>query len=627
MRGCKINRRDYLSAARWKRGNFELDVEGFQLLDRSRPVKLERIPLELMIFLVERQGQLVSRDEIAARLWGNSVHVDVESGVNTAVRKLRVALKDSPERPVFVETVAGKGYRFLGPAAEVDPPPAATPPPDRPKRFWHVAGITLALAVAAAAVYYMGIRRANPSAPGTPVTIVVLPFQNLSGDPEQEYFSDGLTEETIASLGRVIPSRIRVIARTSSMSYKGTRKTAGVIGSELGASYLVESTVRRDPQRVRITAKLIRVKDQVQVWSNSYDRVPSGLLGVQQEIGTAIARQVGGELSPQAEPLARQSGQDPDAHDLYLRGRYYWYQRTPESMRKSVECFEAAIQRDPSYALAHAALADTYIVQALITWSNPRDQWEKTRLETGKALSLDANLAEAHTAAGMASFFMSWDWADAERAFRRAIELNPNYAIAHQFYGHLLSNSLRHDEAIAEIQKARDVDPLSPMMHAFAGGYLVAAGRYGEALTALQQALMLDPDFFPTHTILGTLYQQTGKPDAVIEEYRRAYRLSGGNIVQLANQGFVFGRTGRRVEAQQIITTMKQISQSRYVPPFAFALVYTALGEHDTAFQWLEKAYEVRDLGLVFLPVDPKWDSLRSDKRFQNLLRRCRFPV
>ena len=625
---CEDDRRGILPTAKWTFEEFELDVAGFQLRRRSHPVKLERIPMELLILLVERPGQLVSREDIAARLWGDGVYVDAEHGVNTAVRKLRAALKDSPEQPAFIETVAGKGYRFIGPVSNTDLPPVAPAIPDRPKRLWPAAGFAVALVAAAALIYYAAFRRAGPAAPAPPVTIAVLPFQNLSSDPDQDYFGDGLTEETIAALGRLTPSRIRVIARTSSMTYKGTRKTADQIGAELGASYLVESSVRRDPQRIRIMAKLIRVKDQLQVWNATYDRAPAGLLGVQDEIGNAIARQVGAELSSRpGEHAGRRDTQDPDAHDLYLRGRYYWYQRTPEAMLKSAQYFEAAIQKDPSYALAHAGLADTYIVQKLITWANPRDDWNKTRLATETALSLDPNLAEAHTAAGMASFFMTWDWAAAERSFRRAIELNPNYAIAHQFYGHLLSNSLRHQEAIAEIQKAREIDPLSPMMHTFSGGVLVMAKRYGEALPPLQQALAIDPDFFPTHTTLGLLDQQTGKPDAAIEEYRKAYRLSGGNILQLANQGFVLGRIGRRAEAQQIIATMQQISQGRFVPPFTFALVYTGLDDRDAAFQWLEKAYEVRDIGLVFLPVDPKWDSLRSDERFKRLLRRCRFPV
>ena len=615
-----------LSSALFNFGDFELDAAGFQLLYRSQPVKLERIPLELMIFMVERQGQLVSRDEIATRLWGDRVHVDVESGVNTAIRKLRAALKDSPETPVFIETVPGKGYRFIGRASEAERPAEATTRPSRPARPWLVAGLALGLATAAAVVYYAGFRAAGPPAPATSVTIAVLPFQSLSSDPEQEYFSDGLTEETIAALGRVAPSRIRVIAWTSSMAYRGTRKTAREIGGELAASYLVESTVRKEKEHLRITSKLVRVRDQVQVWNNTYDLALSGLLSVQQEIGSAIARQVGGEFPPQANPAVHNSTQDADAHDLYLRGRYYLYQRTPESIRRSLEYLEAAVQKDTTYALAHAGLAETYVIQAMITPADPRELWEKARIETEKALSLDPNLAEAHTAAGLVSFFMAWNWAAAERSFQRAIELNPNYASAHQFYAHLLSSARRDEEAIAEVLKARAIDPLSPMMHTFAGGTLVMGRRYDDALPALRQALAIDPDFFPTHTVLGHFYQQTGKPDLAIEEFRKAYRLSGGNTLQLANQGFVLGQIGRRSEAEQILTTLNQIAQSRYVPPHVFALVYASLGDRDAAFHWLEKASEVRDVGLVLLAT-PAWDSLRSDKRFQSLLRRCGFPV
>ena len=245
----------------------------------------------------------------------------------------------------------------------------------------------------------------------TTVTIAVLPFQNLSSDPEQEYFSDGLTEETIAALGRVSAARLRVIARTSSMAYKGTRKTAGQIGTELGASSLVESTVRRDPQRVRITATLIRVNDQVQVWSATYDRPPTSSLGVEDEIGNVIAKQVGAELSPTASGrFVRRVTQDPDAHDLYLRAQYYLNQRAPEFVRKAMESFEAAVQKDPSYANAYSGIAEAHVFQTLIIGANALDQWSKVRLATDKALSLDPNLAEAHTVAGMADFFMGWDW-------------------------------------------------------------------------------------------------------------------------------------------------------------------------------------------------------------------------
>jgi tetratricopeptide (TPR) repeat protein len=296
-------------------------------------------------------------------------------------------------------------------------------------------------------------------------------------------------------------------------------------------------------------------------------------------------------------------------------------------MRKSVEQFEAALRVDSSHALAHAALADTYIIQAAANGVNPAEQRNKTHAAIERALSLDPNLAEAHVAAGMASFFMDWEWEAAERSFLRAIKLNANNAIAHQFYGHLLSNWKRHEEAIAEIRKARELDPLSPMMHTFEAGYLTMAKRYGDAQAPIQQALTIDRDFFPAQSVLGLIHQQTGNPGAALEDFREAYRLSRGNVLQLAYQGVVLGQTARQDEARQVIAAMNEISKSRYVPPFAFALVYTALGDHDAAFEWLEKAHQVRDLGMVFLPGHPHLDSLRSDRRFQSLLKRCGFPA
>lgn len=533
------------------------------------------MPFELLLLLVERHGQLVSRAEIAARLWKNGIHVDTESGVHTAVRKLRAALKDSIEKPIFIETVPGKGYRFIGQVSES-------------------------------------------------ITVAVLPFENLSSISAQDYFSDGLTEEIISSLGSLASSRIHVIARTSSMAYKRTSKTVDQIAHELGASHLVEGTVRRDRQRLRIAAKLIRAADQVQVWGDTYDQSSTDLLAIQQEIGAAIARQVGVEFSRRATQTSRRPSQDPDAHDMYLRGRYYWYRRTLESMWKAEECFQAAIQKDASFGLAYAGLADTYVIQILVNGASATQQWDKARLAAETALRLNPNLSEAHNAAAMIDFFVGWDWTAAEHSFVRAIELNPNYAIAHQFYGHLLSNSLRHDEAITEIRRAREIDPLSPIMHVFAGMFYTGAGRYDEAFACVRDALAIDPDFFPAHTALAHLHDHAGECESAIEEYRTAYRLSGGNLLQLAFRGFVLGRIGRRAEAQQIAATMNQISQSRFVPPSAFALVYTALDDRDAAFHWLEKAYEVRDIFLVSLPCGTWWDSLRSDKRFEALLCRWR---
>ena len=554
-------------------GDFELDIDAFQLRRRSEPLKLERIPLELLILLVQREGQLVAREEIAARLWDNC-HVDVTAGINTAIRKLRLALQTSPGAPAFVETVPGKGYRFRS--------------------------------------------------SGDRVTIAVLPFQNLSADPEQEYLSDGLTEEAIASLGRLAPSRISVISRTSSMVYKQSNKTAAEIGRELGAAYLVESTVRRDPQQIRITCKLIRASDQLQVWSNSYDRYTCDAIDIQQEIGAAIARQIGAELSRPA-TANRSSAQDPDAQDLYLRGRYYWHQRTPEAMRKSVEYFQAALRQDPAYALAHAGLAQTYIIQTLVSGANPAEQRYQATAAIERALELEPGLPEALTAAGMARFFMLWDWEAAERAFEAAVEADPSNATAHQFYGHLLSNSLRHDEALNVIRRARELDPLSPIMYAFEAMFLCMAGRPLDAEPIAQHALTLDRDCFPAHTAMGTVLQAAGNMDGALQAYREAHRLSRGNVLLLAYQGALLGQTGRLDEARQILATIKQISQNRFVSPYAVAIVYAGIRDGESALQWLERAFEARDMFLVFLLVDPRWDPIRDHPRFQTIVKNCGF--
>lgn len=551
-----------------------LDAAAFQLLRASQPVRIERLPLELLLLLVERPGELVSRTEIAARLWNDANEVDVESGIHTAVRKLRAALEDSAERPTLIETVPGKGYRFVGSVSQT-------------------------------------------------LTIAVLPFEDLSGGAAHEHVADGLTEETIGALGAIAPDNVRVIARTSSMAYKRTGKTVEQIGRELGAAYLVEGSLRRHGERLRVAAKLVRARDQVQIWGEVYDRPVDDLIAVQEELGAAIARAVGAQTSPRP---PRRPRHDPDAHDLLLRGRWYWQQRSADAMTKAEQCFLAAIEKSPSFAPAHAALADTRVLQILVNGADALERSQQARHAADEALRLDPDLAEAHAAVGMIDFYVGWDWDSAERSFLRAIELNPNYAIAHQFYGHLLSNSLRHSEAIAEIGKARAIDPLAPVMHAFAAMFFGWSGRYEEAFGAAHRALAIDRDHFPAHAVLGHLHDLTGNPDAAVEAYRQAHRLSRGNVMQLAFQGSVLARSGRTGNARQIVETIEDIARSRFVPPSAFALVFAGLDDRDAAFLYLDKAYELRDIFLVMLTCAHWWDPLREDPRFERLLRRCGFP-
>jgi TolB-like protein/Tfp pilus assembly protein PilF len=565
-----------MSDGPWTFGSFVLDAGGFRLLNGAHPVPIERRPLELLIMLVERHDELLSRREITARLWDADAEVDTEGGLHTVVRKIRAALGDSAERPLFIETIPGKGYRFI-------------------------------------------------AAVSATVTIAVLPFEDASGGTADEHLTDGLTEALIGALGGVAPERLRVIARTSSMVYRRVARTAQEIGRELGAHYLVEGTLRHQGQRLRISATLVRTRDHVQVWSEVYERSPADLPALEQEIAAAIAWHAGVGMPSPARSGAESPAQDPDAFDLYLRGRWYWHQRRPDTMTRAEQCFQEAIAKTPLYAPAHAALAGIYVLQILINTADAVDRWRRARLAAEAALRLDPHLGEAHAALAMVDFYVGWDWASAERSFRRAIALNPNDAIAHQFYAHLLSNSLRHDEAIAEIERARAIDPLAPSMHTLAAMFYAYTGRHDAGFAAVRHALTLDPDHFQAHVVLGHLYDRTDDPDAALESYRRAHRLSGGNALLLGFQGWVLGRTGRTDDARQITATLEQIALSRHVPPCAFALVFAGLGDREAAFHQLDRAYESRDVFLIMLTCAHWWDPLRSDKRFQDLLRRTGF--
>jgi TolB-like protein/DNA-binding winged helix-turn-helix (wHTH) protein/Flp pilus assembly protein TadD len=660
-------------AKTFKFGVLELDVTAYELRRLGRRVKLERIPMELLILLVERGGDLVSRQEIVERLWGKDSFLDAESGVNTAVRKVREALKDNSACPTFVQTISGKGYRFCGSIVSggdstgggfresgsetlIQPPILGDPAPKPPatpflpnggapaaeqvagavsgregwrravgRSRWTLPAIAVASLLLLSAIYFF--RSSPPSSRlSVPVTLALLPFENLTGDADQEYFADGLTEETIAVLGKVNPNRMVVIARTSAMAYKRRTKTASQIGNELGADYLIEGSVRREGEKVRVTVKLIRVRDQSRIWSENYDRFGSGVIQIQDELGNAIARQIQVELLP-GEASQRKQTQMLDAYDPYLLGRHYWNQVTPSAIHKSIEYFQTAIKKDPSYALAFAGLADAYTILPITSGALPREMWPLARHAALEAIRLNDTLAEAQAAAGYVDFWLEWNWGRSAERLRRAIQLSPNNASAHRYYAHLLSNSGRHTEAVAQISRARQLDPLSPITNAMAGQFLFYSGRYTEAIEALDKAFSVDPDFWVAHVMMGQIYERSGKPEAAIRSFEKAYRSSGGNPGTLSMKGYVLARSGRRSEAEQIVQGLIETGKGRYVPPTNIARVYAGLGNREAALQWLDKGYEARDVGMVFLTVDPKWDDLRSDPGFQELLKRCHFVL
>jgi TolB-like protein/Flp pilus assembly protein TadD len=558
-------------------GAFVLDRSAYELRKQGHTVKLERQPMELLLLLVDRPGQLVTRDEIVGRLWGRDVFIDVETSVNTAIRKLRRALQDSADRARFIQTVQGKGYRFI---ADVEP-----------------AGGAL---------------------------LAVLPFQNLQRDPDLDYVADGLTEETIVGLGPADPERLSVIGRTSSMAYRETAKALDAIGRELGADYLVEGSVRGAGGRLRITAKLIRVRDQVQVWTQTYEREANNLLGLQAELGRDIAREIHVRLSPQrAAALAHRQTHDPAAYDLYLRGRHHYTQMTPATLTRAHDCFARAAALDPTYALAWAGIADSYSSGVFSSDTRPGDVSGPAREAARKALAHGATVAEAHTAVGRVQFLFDWDWPGAEANLRRAVTLDPSSAQSHWMLGHALSQQGRHHEARAAAKRARELEPLDALSHSMSSQIAFSERDLEAAAGHARDALHAEPDYWVAYWQLGQAYEQMGRTDAALEALAEASRLSSGNSKPLSLTAYTLARSGRRSEARTVLASLEELSGQRYVPPVAVALAYAGLNDDARLFAWLDKACAVRDVHLIYVVTDPKWDPFRGHERFRALLGRC----
>jgi TolB-like protein/tetratricopeptide (TPR) repeat protein len=452
----------------------------------------------------------------------------------------------------------------------------------------------------------------------------VLPFENLGNDPEREYLAAGLTEETGASLAQIDPGRLIVKGRT--LSYRDSKKSVAEIGQELAVDYLVESSVRAEGNRLRVTAKLIRVRDQEHVWSQSYEREPTSLLGLEEELSAAIAEQVHLRVLPDpAGRLGRRQSQNAEAYDAYLRGRYFENRRTPENNARAIQQYERAIALDPRYALAWSHLSLTYAGSTQNGDARPLDVWPRAREAADQAVRANPQLSEAQLASGYVSWVMDWDWRAAETAFRRAVELDPSNAAAHRTLGHALSQLRRQDEAKAAMRQARELEPLEPMSWALSAQVAYQAGDYSDAVEYARRAIRVDSDFWIGHIELAQAYAALGTSDLALEALTDATRLSGGNSKTISLRGYLLGAMGRANEAREVLRVLEARSRERYVPPYAIALVHAGLGEREAALAWLDKAYSARDVHLIFLPVDPKWDPYRADARFATLLARCAF--
>jgi TolB-like protein len=558
---------------------FELDVQAGELRKQGVKIKLQEQPLRILEILLASRGQIVTREELRVALWPANTFVDFDHGLNKAINKLREALGDSAESPRFIETLARRGYRFLG----------------------NLSGD-----------------------PKSIRSLLILPLENLPHEPEQEYFAEGLTEALTTCLAKI--SALRVISRTTAVIYKRANKTLPDIARELGVDGVVEETVLRSGGRVRISAQLIHAATDTHLWAESYDRDMRDILPLQAEVVSAIAKEIQVKVTPHEQTqLARVPVVDPEAYDAYLRGRYYWDKRTPTATQLAIESFKQAIARDPGYAAAHAGLAECFGVLGWWGYAPPAEGCKKAKALSLQALEMDPNLAEGHAALAWATQYYDYDFLTAETEFRRAIELDPHYPIAHYRLAMTLAHLGRSDEAIAEAKCALSLDPLAYTASAVVCWVYWFARQHDQLLAHAKRTAELHPDVPHSHWPLGFGYLETGNLEAAIPAMRRAVE-TGGATLFLALLAETYAVAGHRDDAQRILRELQEGSSQRYVTPYMLGRIYAALGEKDQAFRWLETAYQERAPWMVLLKRDPRLDSLRADPRYEALVSRMNYP-
>jgi TolB-like protein/DNA-binding winged helix-turn-helix (wHTH) protein/Tfp pilus assembly protein PilF len=604
-------------------GLYQADLDSGELRKAGLRIKVQQQPFKILEALLERPGELVTREELHSRIWPDESFGDFDQAVNVAVAKLRSALGDSADNPRYIETLPRRGYRFVGPvdAPLLDSQTQETSPAVRPDTKPQARGWRFKFAIAVLAVTLVLLGSVYMLRPGGGlvtghqgrVMLAVLPFQNLSGDPNQEYFSDGLTEEMITELGRLNPELLGVIARVSAMQYKHADKNMAQIGRELGVDYLVEGSVRRSDNRVRMTVQLIRARDQTHVWGDSYDRKVGDVLALQRDLSKDVAREVRVKLAQSRGPAPESV--DPEAHEDYLKGRFFFNKRN--SNENAVRYFRRAIEKDPNYPLPYTGLADLYQVS-----ENP----QLAREAVQKALQLDDQLAAAHNSLAGILYRVDRDWAGAEKEFTRALELDPNYAPAHHWYSMFLSLMGRKDQALAEARKAYELDPLSPVVGANLAKILQEAGQYDPAIQQAKKTLELEPDSAVTHAVLGYVYGEKRMFPEAITEFKAALQLGGPPGEMRGVLGYTYAVSGDRADAEKVIGELKLLWPVHTHAGFDLAVVFSGLGDKEKALYWLNKADEMHVSDLIGIGQDPHFVALRGDQRFQALVRRVGAP-
>jgi TolB-like protein/DNA-binding winged helix-turn-helix (wHTH) protein/Tfp pilus assembly protein PilF len=591
--------------------------------------------MEVLCLLVEEKGQLVSRDRIIERVWGRDVFLDTDNSINAAVRKIRQALKDDPEQPRFVQTVTGRGYRFIAPVQPVgsqvpERPSVSEPVGESPARRSPARGrlaLALTLSVTVAATWSLSKTWRGSGGAPTLRSVVVLPLDNLSGDPSQDYFVDGMTDALTTDLAKL--SSLRVISRTSSMRYKGTKKAMAEIARELGVDAVVEGSVTRSGQRVRITAQLIHAASDRHLWAESYERDLGDILRLQSEVAQAIAQQVRAQSTPRHQARLRSPPVvNPEAYEVYLRGLPHLTADSSAAgdLETARRHFEESVQRDPGFALAHVRLADSYVFLGFFRQIPPERAYRSAKEALRKGLDLDGGMGEAHATLAMLSWRHEWDWAAAEREFDAAVELAPNHAWAHSNRANFLAWQGRRAEAAAEIVVSRELDPAYSFAACESGNYFELRDYRGLAEVS-RRGVVSDPNEWLERYFLGVGYEGQAKPLDAIPEYQKAVEMSHGDQDAVAALAHAYAVVGRRPEAVKLLRELERNPGNGYVSPYLVATIYAGLGEKDKAFEFLEQAYRERCWDIAWqIKADLRIDNLRSDSRFQSLLRRLGLP-
>ena len=658
----------------YRLGEFELDPNKRLLKRDGRAVHLANRPFRVLLYFVENRERIVTRQELLDQFWDGRDVYDVS--LTKCVGAVRKALGENTETPRFIETRWAEGYRYIGPleefegradagttekpGEEADPdesrggdrqtplpsPPAGNLSAQTAAQDHSVAALpelapgehgersrrrSLAFAVGAALVIggtllaFVFFRRAPPESLSTIRSLAVLPLKHVPDDPNYEYLSDGITESLITALSQV--ENLKVISHGSVSRFKRRDADPREVGRQLGVASILEGSVRRDGERVLVSVRLIRTEDGSVLWAGeTYERSISNLSTLQDEVTSQLAAKLQAKLLGREHPSMPRHSRDPVAYQLYLKGRFFWSKRTQDGIARSIEFFNEAIARDQKYAMAYAALAESYVLQSL--WGNTpsRESNSKARDAAEKAMVLDVTLSEPHVALALIKEQHDWDWIGAEREFQQALKLNPNYATAHQWYGEFLVFMGRTEESLRALRRAKELDPLSPIINTQVGYPYYCARQYDAAIVEFKKALELEPNFAPALNYLARSYQSQGSDDEAMAIFHKAVEHSGGSPVMKARLGWAYAKIGKTAEARRILRELEAEAKTRYVPPCLIAALYVGLGDKEQAFAWLEKAFQERDVLLMTLNVESHLDPLRSDRRFQDLVRRVGLP-